>query len=246
MTLETTSNTTPPEGAATSRSLHLNDVKDDNEDLESGASWAFSSSTLEQTQASSRYRRHCLHRGSRPLQIALLICVLGSLATAAFFTLGILSAAATQSEAFSQHTAALVQQVHIAWLDYEVATLWTHQACTANRDNMTHVQFRELYEQIASTGIDVQIEFLPFVSHAERPRYEARMRSFLAEYYPYVEYKGFVGLEPHRMGIWTCYLAVTPTIIIPFISWNPFQAPNRPWIWTFTRDPGHGIPLTMP
>jgi signal transduction histidine kinase len=130
-----------------------------------------------------------------PLQIALSILILGLFATTAFLILGMTSAAATQEKEFSQMADTLMNQMRIAWMDYEVAGLWTHQACTS-MPNMTHVQFRELYEQISSTGIDVQIEFLPFVLHEDRPRYEERMRSFLQEYYPYVDYQGFVGLEP--------------------------------------------------
>ena len=130
-----------------------------------------------------------------PLQIATLIMGLGLVATTAFLILGMTSAASTQEKAFARNADTLTDQLRIAWMDYEVAALWTHQACSST-PNMTHVQFRELYEQIASTGIDVQVEFLPLVLHEDRRQYEERMRNFLLEHYPYVDYQGFVGLEP--------------------------------------------------
>ena len=127
--------------------------------------------------------------------IAGMVVILGAVATAAFSTLGITAAVSKEDETFVQDARSLVQQIEIAMKDYEVAALWIHQACTS--DNITHVEFRELYEQILSTGIDTQIEFLPRVTHEDRPRYEQEMKEFLAEYYPYVDYPGFVGLEPN-------------------------------------------------
>jgi len=171
-----------------------------------------SSTTLPRYCCGSATRRRRRRRRRSPTEIAIMIALLGTGAAAAFLVLGILSAAAVTSQDFAQAAVGLVQQIHMAYMDYEVAALWTHQACTSQQ-NMTHVEFRELYEQIASTGIDVQIEFLPYVAHADRPLYEQRMQTFVNEYYPHVDYQGFVGLEPVPN---TTELDLLPRSVAPF------------------------------
>lgn len=128
--------------------------------------------------------------------IVLMVIFLGFAATAAFLGLGISSARSASQEAFEQSAAVLIQQVEIAWKDYEVAALWTHQACTSHED-FAHQEFRELYEHLASTGIDAQIEWVPKVAHAQRQEMERQSREYYAKEYPgVVDYKGFVGIEP--------------------------------------------------
>ena len=131
----------------------------------------------------------------RPSAIACLVIFLGSAATAAFGGLGISSAIVAADKDFDRSASVLIRQVEMAWKDYEVAALWTHQACTSHKD-FSHQDFRELYEQLRSTGIDVQIEFVPNVTHAQRAEYEEQTRAYYAKEYPYIDYKGFVGLEP--------------------------------------------------
>lgn len=161
---------------------------------EEAHSRSVSSATTTVTTTRCCAGRRGLYRG--PGQIALTIAVLGTLAATAFWVLGLSSAAAVQDEEFTRAAVGLVQRIHVAWSDYEMAASWTHQACGDDEDDMTHVRFRELYERIASTGIDAQIEFVPYVAHADRARYEAAMKAFVEEYYPHVDYQGFVGLEP--------------------------------------------------
>ena len=130
----------------------------------------------------------------RPSAIAGLVIFLGTAATAAFLGLGISSAVMAAHKDFDRSASVLIQQVEIAFKDYEVAALWTHQACTSH-EGFSHQDFRELYERLYSTGIDAQIEFLPNVTHAQRAEYEEQARAYYAKEYPYIDYKGFYGQE---------------------------------------------------
>jgi CHASE1-domain containing sensor protein len=79
------------------------------------------------------------------------------------------------------------------------AGLWIHEAC---RDrNITRQKFKELYEFIRAGGLEFQAaEFVPNITSDLREEFEAEALAYYAEYYPDINYRGFVGFEPVSPG----------------------------------------------
>lgn len=153
------------------------------------------------TTTTTRKRCCCFHPlwSSRPSVTALVVVLLGLAATTFFLGLGIYSAHTTARRDFDNSASLLAQQVTVAWNDYAVAALWVQQACTSHAA-FSHQQFRELYERLLSTGMDAQISFLPRVAHEQRELFENRTREYYNVHYPYIDYQGFVGVEPLPNG----------------------------------------------
>ena len=173
-------------------------------DIETGEVEGINDEKAEKKKHKKTTQDYCIlpwKRENRPTAIASMIVLLGAAATAAFLGLGITSSMRSAEEDFKSNANTIFQGIEMAFHDYEVAALWTYQACTTSSythdfDGFTQDDFRQLYERIRSTGIDAQIEFLPKVSHADRPKYEQRSREYYSRAYNYQQYAGFVGLEP--------------------------------------------------
>ena len=138
--------------------------------------------------------------------LASLIMLLGSSVTVAFLGLGISSTWRSKDQLFQLNSETFVEQFRIAWKDYEMAAQMTHHVCSSFRNDarlngenavaaFPHRNFRELYENLNASGIDVQIEYLPRVMHRDREAYEAHAKAHYSESYPGIEYRGFTEID---------------------------------------------------
>ncbi|CAB9507914.1 respiration control sensor protein ArcB [Seminavis robusta] len=127
------------------------------------------------------------------LVVSLLLLV-GAAAGATLIGVGTSSAQKEQQKEFERLAVDAANQVDVALKDYLQTALWVHQACL-QRDTMNHVDFRHVYQYVASTGLSFQSIGLArkVVSETERASLENQTRAFLAEQYPVTPYKGFVG-----------------------------------------------------
>ena len=125
---------------------------------------------------------------------ALLILVIGCVASAGFLYVGIKAVQDDQDEQFIRNAADLSQRIESAWNDYEVAGLWIHEACRSR--SFSRADFLVLYEYLISGGLDFQAaEFIPNVTHEEREASEAESKAYFQEQYPdIVNYVGYRGL----------------------------------------------------
>ena len=150
-------------------------------------------------------------------KIALLITLLGCAASAAFLSIGILSARRDSQNNFESDVDQVAGQIHSAFREYETAGRWVHQFCMGHKllveraeDNTTNNTkaffspnfrslFRELYESIVAQGLPLYaIQYVPNVTHSDRAAYEAEARLFYENNYPEIAetYTGFSGLVP--------------------------------------------------
>lgn len=83
--------------------------------------------------------------------------------------------------------------------DYEVSSLWLHQACRDRR--MSFSEFRGVYQYITWTGLEfLQVSCGINVSQSERQYDEKQSEAYLTSHYPsfYYRYAGFHGFEFNR------------------------------------------------
>jgi hypothetical protein len=131
----------------------------------------------------------------RTMMMAFLIVLIGGCAAIAFLFVGIRGVQNDQNARFDRHVIRVVGSIRSTFAKYETAGLFVHQACR-HRD-ISRPRFRELYENILSTGLEIQAtSFNPNISHAERLAVENEARQFYQQYYPTVNYTGIKGLEP--------------------------------------------------
>jgi two-component system, NtrC family, sensor kinase len=127
--------------------------------------------------------------------MAFLIVLIGGCAAIAFLFVGIRGVQNDQNARFDRHVIRVVGSIRSTFAKYETAGLFVHQACR-HRD-ISRQRFRELYENILSTGLEIQAtSFNPNISHAERLAVENEARQFYQQYFPNVNYTGIQGLEP--------------------------------------------------
>lgn len=132
----------------------------------------------------------------RLLSIPLLIVIVGALTSAAFMSVGILNALQDQQDSFTKGANNVIRRFTRYWEDYVNAASWIHGRCRDQRLNLTRTEFREMYEYLVASGLDFQAaQFDPNITREERPLEEEKARQFYAQYYPHVDYRGFVGFN---------------------------------------------------
>ena len=144
-----------------------------------------------------------------------LIIFIGAAVTAAFVAVGVKGGQNTSIYNFEQRSTEILHAFESAWHDYELFALWTHESCSKPFYNNTgkvlefgqdpglikgycsRQEFRKIYEYMISEGLDIQAaQFIPNVSHAERPYLEYEARAYYAKNYPYINYTGFKQFRP--------------------------------------------------
>ncbi|CAB9496134.1 Receptor-type guanylate cyclase gcy [Seminavis robusta] len=132
----------------------------------------------------------------RTLLAALLVLIVGSVASCSFLYMGISNTKQDNSGEFERRASDLAKSIDSSWKDYDAAALWVHQACRNWRtDNFTSEDFEILYHYTTSGGLDFEmVQWNPNITHQERPQME---RQGLDIWGPYAGYQGGItGLEP--------------------------------------------------
>ncbi|CAB9514382.1 Receptor-type guanylate cyclase gcy [Seminavis robusta] len=135
----------------------------------------------------------------RTMLMAALVAIMGAAASTSFMSLAITNERKEKEALFVRRAADLAKGIDDSWRDYEIAALWIHESCRDWRtSNYTRNDFRTLYEYLESSGLDFFLmEWVPNISHAERPAIENAMRDFFEEYPQGDNYRGgFTGNEP--------------------------------------------------
>ena len=156
--------------------------------------------------------------------ITLLILLLGCAASAAFLSIGILSAMGDSQKAFENDVDQVAGRGHSAFREYETAGRWVHQFSMSHKltttmvDNMNATEsqqlqqeqqpqerffaanfrllFRELYESIVAQGLPLHaIQYVPNVTRHQRAAYEAEARNFYQTHYPQIAEHNYTGFS---------------------------------------------------
>ena len=155
-------------------------------------------------------------RHSTAILLAVVLC-LGVATSAAFLAIGLTGVFNDQQKEFERSAQTTVTTLQTKFEDYEDAASLIHARCRHYRgssgihSNWDRPDFRELYEYIIDTGLQFKaMQFDPNITNEERPAAEEEARQFYEEYYPHVNYRGFVGfntldstsLEPRTEQPW--------------------------------------------
>ena len=135
------------------------------------------------------------------------VIVLGVAASVVIVIWGSNSAQSDQDERFERQAVATVKAVQNAWVSYEAANLWIHEACRSTADQVkllagripscTRQDFHELYLHMRAVFKVrfVSIGWATVVFESERTALEEESRAYFAQKYPFFDYPGFVGLK---------------------------------------------------
>ena len=93
---------------------------------------------------------------NRSIIFSLLVGVIGFLVSTFFLGFGISQAVHEQESLFYVHGQAAAIGLQRTWKDYESAARWIHQACTMQNNNITHNQFRDIYEYF-TYGLEINV-----------------------------------------------------------------------------------------
>ena len=182
------------------------------------SSWSYGNGSTECTGEVDTREMQSTHEGntlqfdkgrSREDKVALLIVLvlaLGAAASSAFIWFGLRGSKRDQQRRFENQANELTRSIEDSWKEYEVASLWVHEACRATADQVekvagrismcTREDFSELYLYLRAGGLEFSsIAFFTIVLDAEREALEEESRSYYAEHYPDFEYPGIVGLD---------------------------------------------------
>lgn len=114
--------------------------------------------------------------------------------TSGFLGLGISASIKEQEDQFERSAVDLVNKIVAAWDDYVIAAGTIHGRCRTRE--FTRAQFRDLYEYLVASGLHFQAaQFDPRISMDEREAEELEARQYYEEFYPEIEYRGFIGFE---------------------------------------------------
>jgi signal transduction histidine kinase/CHASE1-domain containing sensor protein/CheY-like chemotaxis protein len=167
---------------------------------------------------------------SRARLSALFVLALSLAGCGAFLAYGITAARADADESFQRRAIELIQTIEHTWKEYEHIALSIHNVCRRSR-NTTRKEFREFYEYLLAAGLEFEsAQCCPNVTHAERASYETEALEFYSEYYPSVDYNGFIGFIPDNE---TGKLIVVPSPELPFyfpVHYLEPVLPNEPAI----------------
>lgn len=128
---------------------------------------------------------------------ALLVVIVGALASSSFLFVGITGAQDDVADSFDRRASDVAKEVDGSWSDYESSTLWIHESCRNWReDNFTHDDFEVLYSYLISGGMEFGgMQWVPNVTHAERAAIEIEANVSWSVF-PRANYSGFMGQEP--------------------------------------------------
>jgi signal transduction histidine kinase/CHASE1-domain containing sensor protein/CheY-like chemotaxis protein len=161
---------------------------------------------------------------------AILVLALSLAGCGVFLGYGINAARADADESFERRAVELIQTIESTWKEYEHIALSIHNVCRRSR-NTTRKEFQEFYEYLLAAGLEFEsAQCCPNVTHAERASYEAEALEFYSEYYPSVDYNGFIGFIPDDE---TGQLIVVPSPELPFyfpVHYLEPVLPNQPAI----------------
>mmetsp|Transcript_12529 Transcript_12529/g.30268 ORF Transcript_12529/g.30268 Transcript_12529/m.30268 type:complete len:1099 (-) Transcript_12529:131-3427(-) len=156
----------------------------------------------------------CAQRHSTTILLGVVL-LLGIATSAAFVAIGLTGVFNDQQKDFERSAQSTVTTLQTKFEDYEDAASLIHARCRhyrgASGKHWDRRDFRELYEYIIDTGLQFKaMQFDPNITNAERPAAEEEARQFYEEYYPHVNYQGFVGfntlestsLEPRTEQPW--------------------------------------------
>jgi signal transduction histidine kinase/CHASE1-domain containing sensor protein/CheY-like chemotaxis protein len=167
---------------------------------------------------------------SRAWLSALFVLALSIATCGGFLVYGIAAARADADESFERRAVELIQTIKTFWKEYEHIALSIHNVCRRSR-NTTRKEFQEFYEYLLAAGLEFEsAQCCPNVSHAERASYEAESLEFYSEFYPSVDYGGFIGFIPDDE---TGQLIVVPSPELPFyfpVHYLEPVLPNEPAI----------------
>jgi hypothetical protein len=112
--------------------------------------------------------------------------------------IGISSVKSDNEELFERRASDMAKEIDGAWDDYESAARWVHSACRNWRtDNFTHEDYEALYYYLISGGLDFYaIDWIPNITHAERPAIEENEGAYWKTIEGGEGYIGFMGQEP--------------------------------------------------
>ena len=157
--------------------------------------------------------RHCgksnkVNKPDRVIVMVMLIVLLGASASTSFLALGITGAHRDQDLRFERQASELVKAFQARWADYEVACLWTHEACRATADQVgrvvdrvnicTREDFSELYLYLREGGLEFSsVSFFTLIFGFEREALEAESRAYYTQRDPDFEYIGVTGINDY-------------------------------------------------
>jgi len=127
--------------------------------------------------------------------VALMVVLMGAIAGAAFLYVGIRSENDNVQDRFERRAIDMSKEIDGSWQDYESSCLLIHESCRNWREeNFTHVDFEVLYYYIKAQGLDFYaMEWVPNITHAERPAIEAVEKEIFDGH---ANYTGVMGQEP--------------------------------------------------
>jgi len=127
--------------------------------------------------------------------VALLVVIIGAIASSSFMYMGITAAEDDVEDRFDRRANEVAKEIQGSWSDYESSTLWIHESCRNWRqDNFTWRDFEVLYNYLISGGLTFKgIQWVPNITHAERPGIEAEGARTWGQI---MNYTGFMGQEP--------------------------------------------------
>ncbi|KAL7555815.1 hypothetical protein ACA910_012397 [Epithemia clementina (nom. ined.)] len=202
--------------------------------------------------AADPYQQHYLKQNAlRTGVVAVAVVILGAAASGCFLYLGISNARHDQRDRFDRRASDLRQEIESSLRDYELAAAWIHATCSrrsrSSRDdddddddgrrnqqgttadnNLTRDEFRILYEYMTQQSGNLEFflaEWVPNISHAERPALEQEAAAYYA-HDPHVNYQGFTGLEPNpneTTAEWDVYPRSEQPFYFPIQFLEPYE-----------------------
>ena len=172
----------------------------DEEDIAS-ASHSGSGSFSTSKSSSEQLEEQILNIGKttrRTRVAAIMVVIVGAVASSAFLYLGISSSHDDVDENFERRASDFAKEIDSAWNDYEAAARWAHSECRNWRtDNFTHDDFEAVYHYLVDGGLDFfSIDLIPNITHDERAYVEATEGTYWKNNIPGAEnYAGFTGQE---------------------------------------------------
>jgi len=174
----------------------------------SGTGWQLSSTQIRSPEELQSLSVSMERTTKRTRLLALLVLLIGAAASASFMYLGIHSMRRDVDQEFQRRASDMAKGFQEAWRHYETSALFIHQACRNWREtNFTWNDFEILYEYLINDhgGLDFfAAQWIPNVTHAERPALEEELRQRAEEAnagagvegLENYTYQGFVGQEP--------------------------------------------------
>ncbi|CAB9528997.1 Receptor-type guanylate cyclase gcy [Seminavis robusta] len=162
---------------------------------------------------------------------ALLVVIVGAVASASFLYMGISNEKETKDESFQKRSTDLAEGVQGAMNDYENACSWIHQACKHWREyDFAYKDFRDLHDSIAAYGGGLDfyaMEWCPNVTAEERPAVEERAAAFFRdkpyEGVPDFNYTGIRGLLPEDPASMTIVSREEKPFYFPIQFFEPIE-----------------------